>query len=133
MQTLTPVLLGAGVLDRYELRNPVAAWIPIIGVERYVQGTREKAPQLPKIAAQEMRKKTQEVLEFFREMAQTLQDPTDMIPLLPMGTYVKFRYRCTVDKLTHALILMEQFNVVGVPEFRFAVARILAGILSAWG
>ena len=49
--------------------------------------------------------------------------------LLPMGVYVKIRLRCDIDNVAQVLLNLENIPVVGVAEFRFALAEVLADIL----
>jgi hypothetical protein len=133
IQTVTPVLLGAGIIDSYALRNPIAVWIPTITQDRYKLVTQVKSADLAKRATDEIQKYVKEILDLFVALSTMLENPSDAIPMLPMGTYGTFRYRCTVDHLAHILEQLEDINVAGVPEFRFAMAGALARILSDWG
>jgi len=46
-----------------------------------------------------------------------------------IGVWEKFRLRCEIDKMAKVLVNLENTLIVGVPEFRFALAEILAEIL----
>ncbi len=130
MQTVTPALLGAGSVDGFSIMNPVSAWIPQLSDERfhpqYVGTDRRVSPRANRVVSQ----KVQDILGTFGSLTPTLKDPSDIIPMLPLGVYVQFRYRCRLDALAVALIEMEKTIVAGVPEFRYALAAALAEILS---
>lgn len=126
VQAAMPALLGAGIVDKYELMNPMSAWIPALGEDRFRPGLE---PTAPDAVNQAVRTQVMEALSLFRSLAQVLVDPSDLIPMLPMGTYVTFRLRCSVDKLAVALEELERAAVAGVPEFRFALAGALAEAL----
>jgi hypothetical protein len=129
MQTITPALLGSGYIDQYELRNPVAVWMPSINLGRYKPELIHQHPSAPDQISLTVRKKIEEVLDIFRELSNVIIDPSDFIPILPMGVYVRFRLRCEIDKMAQVLINLENIPIAGVAEFRFALAEILAEIL----
>ena len=130
MHAVTPALLGAGSVDGYSIMNPVAAWIPQLSDERfhpeYVGADQRVSPRANRILSQ----KVQEILSTFGSMAPVLKNPSDIVPMLPLGTYVEFRYRCRLDDLAVALIEIEKTMVAGVPEFRYALAGALAKVLT---
>jgi hypothetical protein len=130
MQTLTPALLGAGSVDNYSILNPVAVWMPqLTDIQFHPQyvGTDERtSPRANRIISQ----KIQEVLSMFGTLTPVLKNPSDIVPMLPLGIYVQFRYRCRLDDLAPTLEEMGKTMVVGVPEFRYALAGALAKILT---
>lgn len=125
VQTVTPALLGAGVIDQYVLSNPVSAWIPTLGHDRF----KDVGPGVPEYINMAVKEKVLEVLTLFNGLAQVVRDPSDLIPMLPLGTYVTFRVRCVVDKLAVALEELESAPVAGVVEFRYALAGALTEVL----
>jgi hypothetical protein len=130
MQTITPALLGGGHIDQYELRNPVAVWIPSVDLDRYKSELIEQHPQISDQVGKLVKDKIEDILKTFKEISVALNDPSDFIPILPMGIYVKFRLRCDIDEMAKVLLNLENTMVAGVPEFRFALAEILAEILA---
>lgn len=128
VQTVTPALLGSGIIDQYVLSNPVAAWIPVLDRDRF----RDVGPGVPEYVNLAVKEKVMETLTLFNGLAQVVKDPSDLIPMLPLGTYVTFRLRCTVDKLAPALEELESAPVAGVGEFRYALAGALAEVLEAF-
>jgi hypothetical protein len=130
MQAVTPALLGAGTIDGYSVMNPVAVWIPQLSDGRfrpeYVGAGEPVSIRANRIMAQ----RAQETLGTFKSLTPALKDPSDVIPMLPLGTYVQFRYRCDLDGLAQALIEMEKTAVAGVAELCYALAGALARVLA---
>jgi hypothetical protein len=129
MQAVTPVLLGAGTIDGFCVMNPVSVWIPQLSDERFHPEYVGVDERVGVRANRVLSQKIQGVLSAFGSLTPILKNPSDIIPVLPLGTYVQFRYRCRLDDLAPALIEMEKTMVVGVPEFRYALAGALAKIL----
>ena len=129
MQAVTPALLGAGSVDEFSVMNPVSAWIPQLSDERfhpeYVGTDKRVSPRANRIILQKVR----EIMSTFGSLTPILRDSSDIVPMLPLGVYVQFRYRCGLDGLAEALIEMEKTMVAGVPEFRYALAAALTRIL----
>lgn len=129
MQTITPALLGAGHLDQYELRNPVVTWMPDLNTDHYKPEILAQFPNLAKEINTTVKEKLNDVLKLFQELSQTTISPSDFIPILPMGAYVKIRLRCNIDNMAQVLLNLESIPVAGIAEFRFALAEVLADIL----
>ena len=133
MQAVTPVLLGAGWLDQFRVMNPVVAWAPSLTEERLKEEFRDLRGTQSERINQRVRECAQRTLEEFRVMSEVLGDPSDITPMLPLGVYVQFRYRFSVDDLAKALLAMEAVPVDGVPDLRYAMAAGLAEVLSSMG
>jgi hypothetical protein len=129
VQTVSPALLGAGMMDQYVLASPLSAWIPSLAADRVKPELSERDPEVARRLNSAVQAKAYEVLELFRTLSQAVVDPSDLIPMLPLGTYVKFRFRCRVDDLPKALSELERSAVAGVGEFRYALASALAEVL----
>ena len=132
-QAVVPALLGAGVLDQYVLMNPVAAWIPALGADRIRPGVLVYDPDMAQKLNSAVRARVGDVLSLFADLSQGVLDPTDLIPMLPLGVYVTFRMRCRIDDLPRAVLELERTAVAGVGEFRFALAAALTEVLTAAG
>jgi len=133
MQTVTPALLGAGLIDKYEVMAPFAAWIPELTEDRFKPEVIQISSGIPSIATNQLAKTMKSVLELFTQFFPILKDPSDVIPILPLGTYITFQYRCRVDAMVKVLDHLESIHVAGVAEFRFALATVLAFILTQEG
>jgi hypothetical protein len=132
MQAVTPLLLESGLIHEYKMVSPLMAWIPTIAREGFkediIQNQSELDSGVNKIAIN----LAHQILEFFCEASAILKFPTDLVPLLPMGTYIEFQYRCSIDKLAITLEKISESNIAGIPEFRYAMAGILVSILKRW-
>jgi hypothetical protein len=131
MQAVIDVLLHNGKIDSPSIRNPISVWMPVVDSVRCIPEV-SQIPNLIKIMNEKISNKVKEIIDMFQDINPAMMDPSDLIPMLPMGTYVKFRYRCEVDKLASALIIMESIKVSGIMEFRYALASVLHDILTSW-
>jgi hypothetical protein len=127
MQAVTPQLLGAGFIDCYEVREPLAAWIPTVSDAGFLSGD----PSVCSSVNAGMRAAARASLEAFAAAGRSLRFPGDALPLLPMGTYVRFRLRCAAGDLAAQLPSMS--GAAGVAELRYALASALAQALARWG
>lgn len=127
MQAVTPQLLGAGLMEGYELRHPLAAWIPTISDAGFTTSD----PAFVSAVNAEIARCAKSALDGYSLVARSLAFPGDALAMLPMGTYVRFRLRCSVDKMVQALPDMRP--VAGVAELRFAFADVLGPLLERWG
>lgn len=132
MQSVTPVLLGSGLLDSYELHGPLSAWIPSVAEEGFADAAIEADPGVASRVNSALQECARQSLEVFRAAAEVLKFPGDAVPVLPMGTYVRFRYRCGADALGEALSKLVPMREAGIPELRFALASALAEALAEW-
>lgn len=129
MHACTPVLLGAGIIDRYEIRLPLAVWIPKMSDGRFLPEVVDVEPGMSAKVLAASSDVVKTTLDLFVQLSKLLQNPSDAVPILPLGTYVKFQYRCRTDALADVLTKLDGMQVHGVPEFRFAMASVLAFLL----
>jgi hypothetical protein len=127
MQAVTPQLLAAGLVDSYEVRRPLAAWVPTVEDS----GFRSDDPTVCSFVNAGLRAAARASLEAFAAAEPSLRFPGDALPILPMGTYVRFRIRCSVDALTVAVEGMGRS--AGVSELKHAFARVVSVLLVRWG
>jgi hypothetical protein len=123
LQAISPQLLGAGLLDHFRLHNPVAIWIPQLSDERFSPGVRHDG--IAKRLNIALREEIVRTCKLFEHVSQYLIDPTDIIPVLPLGVYVEFTYRCHVDRILGMLEGIDSINIIGIPEFQWSFAGIL--------
>ncbi len=127
MQAVTPCLLKAGSLDSYELRWPLAAWVPTVADA----GFRSPDPTVCSEVNARVARVASDALRAFADVAPHLLFPGDVLPALPLGTYVRFRLRFSVDRLAPQIGLMG--GEAGVAELKYALASEVAALLSRWG
>lgn len=128
-QVCSPALLGNGVVDNPKIHLPVSVWLPRFSDERLVPSVRvqdQPSESVYKLISEWVSR----FVEFFSKISEVFVDPSDIIPILPLGTYIDLTYRCDIDKIVPLLDALESIRVVGVPEFQFSMAEILNGILS---
>ncbi len=130
VQAVTPLLLGSGFIDDFRLHNPVVAWFPPLQGQAFRPEVRAQYPEVSDLVHSHIRKSILRVLNEFSDYSQAMVDPTELIPMLPIGTYVEFRYRFEIDKIAAMIEAMEGVHVSGVAELRFALAEVLAFTLT---
>jgi len=127
LQAITPSLLASGWTDKLKVKEPISVWLPQLTAER--MNAAAIGHDVPHVRANMVLKQwTEEVTQIFNKISQFLIDPSDIIPFLPMGTYVSLRFRCRVDDIPQLLEGIERTPVIGIPEFRWALASVLASI-----
>lgn len=129
IQATTPALLGAGLIDEFSLHNPVAVWIPEPRQGSFKSLVSIPYPDIASVSRNIVVQHVTRLLNCFNEVAQAMDDPSEIFPMLPLGTYVKVRYRCGYDKLGSMLEGMEE-SISGVSHLRFALAEALSFMLS---
>jgi len=126
-QAITPQLLGAGFIDHLRIHQPIAVWMPQVTKERFNSLT--DSPGAPDQVNVAVRSWLQQLLEIYEKLSVYLKDPTDLIPMLPLGTYIDFKWRCRIADILKVLEGVQSINVVGIPEFQWALASVLQFIL----
>lgn len=127
-QVCSPSLLGFGFVDNPKIHLPVSVWLPKFADERMVPSVRlqnNPSSSVYKIVSEWVTR----YVEFFSKISSLFMDPSDIIPILPLGTYIDISYRCDIDKIIPLLESLDQIKIVGVPDFQFSMAEILNGIL----
>jgi hypothetical protein len=125
LQAITPSLLGSGWVDRLKVKEPISVWIPQLTAER--MNNAAAGIDVPHIRSNMALKQwTDEVVQVFQKISQYLIDPSDIIPFLPMGTYVQLRFRCRIDDIPKVLEGVQNTPVIGIPDFQWALASVLA-------
>lgn len=129
MQRVLPAMSGIGIIDNYSVKNPIAVWMPTLASDRFNEVLIQQHPKLHNEANNQIRKKLQETLDLFAEVSKTLNSPTDITSMLPLGTYIMFQFRAGVDDVAKILISLDNITLPGVEEFRFVLAAALARTL----
>lgn len=124
-QAVTPSLLGSGLVDGLKVREPVAVWLPQLTAERIAPIVRARVPDAEVHINSVMKAHVDELLKLFQGASNVILDPSDLVPYLPLGTYVCFRFRCRVDDIPKALEGVDKTPVAGVHEFQWALAMVL--------
>lgn len=127
-QTVIPQLLAAGLIDHPRIHQPIAVWMPQVTTERMnILGSSAGGATQVNIA---VRGWLQQLLEIYERLSVFLKDPSDIIPMLPLGIYVNFRWRCRIDDILKVMEgVQKQAHVAGVAEFQWALACVLQFVL----
>lgn len=128
-EAVTPSLLGAGVIDQYKVREPMAVWMPKFSAERMHPNAEQILDSSLERLNMTLRASAEGIIETFQSLSFLVTDPSDLIPLLPLGVYVTFRLRCRIDDIPKVLFGVQNTPVNGVAEFQWALASVLACVL----
>lgn len=126
VQAATPILLGHGLMDEFRIHNPLAVWMPPIRLDAFKDMVRTPHPDVAVQARMVVDRHVSRLLTTFQEVSQAMDDPEDLIPMLPIGTYVHVRYRSAMDDFAKALEKLASEATAGIPELRYAMAEVLA-------
>lgn len=129
IQFTLPILNKFGVIDDYCVKTPILAWMPTLTSDRFKPELIAQYPSVPNEANTQIQKKMQESLNLFVEASKVIISITDIIPMLPLGVYVQLQYRCRIDDIAQVLTGLENAEMIGVPDFRFALAGALTRLL----
>lgn len=128
LQAVMPSLLANGWTDELHVRDPLAVWIPLLSKERFSDAVAH-VDGVEDMTRRVILERVAETARTFHQVARVLRDPSDAIPMLPMGTYVTFRYRCRLDRVLQVLEGVQATPVAGVHEFQWALSEVFACVL----
>lgn len=128
-QAIIPTLLGAGIIDQFKLREPMAVWVPTFSKERMSSNANNLVDNALVRLNAGLKIKAKEVVKTFQACAELVLNPSDLIPILPLGIYVNLRFRCEIDKIPNVLIGVQNIQVDGIAEFQWALATVLTQVL----
>ncbi len=132
-QTVVPQLLAAGYIDHPRIHQPVSIWMPQMTTERMnIFGGSPSGADQVNVAVKGW---LQQLLVIFERLSVFVKDPSDLVPMLPLGTYIDFRWRCRISDILKVMEGLQSINVAGVPEFQWALACVLQCVLedyAAW-
>jgi len=123
LQYLMPILLDGGLIDNYKLKNPIASWMPALSSDVLKENANQSyVNDLNKAITHHV----YGILHLFAEVASVMKNPNDLVPMLPLGIYVTFRYRIGMDKFIDMMEKLKEYELYGAPEFRGALVRATA-------
>lgn len=128
-QAVIPSLLGAGVIDQFKIREPMAIWIPNFSQEMLLPMADQSIDNILIRINMSLKAHAEEILQTFHTCAQLITNPSSLIPILPLGVYITIRFRCRIDDIPNVLIGIQKTPVDGIYEFQWALATVLARIL----
>jgi hypothetical protein len=127
VQPALPALLSSGSIDSFAMVKPFISFTPKIKSEN----TKSRSDQIVKRINTKVQDSIAKAMSIYSESEQFLSDPSMMLPVLPLGIYVSFTYRCGVDQFIIAI--KEKWNVASgsyEDEFKWATTRVMAHVLS---
>ena len=123
-QTVTPHLLNGGYIDDLKIRDPISIWIPKLTVDRFNDAVRS-VQDIDNLTNNYIKEEIERVGKLYTNLQNYLIDPSDIIPILPLGVYITFFYRCNVDSIPAILEGIESIKVVGIKEFQWSLAVMM--------
>jgi hypothetical protein len=131
-QTISPILLGAGHIDNLELADPLAVWMPSLTNDRFISSVSNIKTVADQVNSG-VRSEISRIVGTFLSLSKYLVEPSDIIPMLPLGTYIKFHFRIKIDRIIQMNVELDKINVIGAKEFLFALSEVTAYILYTFG
>lgn len=127
---VSPSILGFGVVDEFQVHQPLAVWIPKLTPDRFLPEFVDQVPLISEKSNSAVIQTSERALQNFQELTQLMRFPDDLISTLPLGVYVEFGYRCSVDNIAKILLSVSQTPHHGIAEFRYALAEVLTTALN---
>jgi hypothetical protein len=127
-QTLSPVLLPRGIIENFRIADPVATWMPQLTDERFSLPARS-VRSISASVNSALHAELNRTCLIFKNISQHLTDPADIVPMLPLGIYIDFTYKCEIDRILELLESLESIRVVGVSDFQLAMSSVLHKVL----
>lgn len=128
-QSFTDCFIKHGVVKNLRIATPFAVWIPPVKRPR-IKPEFDSIPDAENQINSAIRMSVENTLATLNAVKGYLTNEDDIIPLLPLGTYINFDYKISVD---NCINLMEDINNSGVSntfELRIAIAEALNSVLS---
>jgi hypothetical protein len=127
-QTVVPQLLAAGLIDHPRIHQPLAVWMPQITKDRMnIFGASQSGADQVNVT---LRGWLHQLLGIFERLSVYIRDPSDIIPMLPLGTYMDFRWRVRVDDILKVMEGMQgMIQIAGVAEFQWALSCVLQCVI----
>ncbi len=124
---VSPHLLGAGIIDHPSIAQPLQTWMPKLTAAHMNPIARNAEMQ----ANMAVEKWLDNIIHVFDGLAQLVVDPSYLVPMLPLGIYVTWKWRCKIDDILRVLEgIQAQGHVAGVIEFQWALATVLHCVLN---
>lgn len=133
VQAMLPLLLGHGMLDGFKVSNPCVSWVPPLSRDQFHESAVQQMPDLPERATAALQDRIMDILRVFSDLSCVLKNPDNATYMLPIGIYVEFQLRSTIENVASIVEKTEAIRVAGVQEFRYALASVLAELLAAVG
>lgn len=126
-QTITPVILGFGFVDSPKIKQPFAVWIPRYSKERINPAFVSEASE-DRVNTY-IKNNVLNLMGSINSVSQVFMNPTDLIPMMPLGTYIEFKMKCKIDDILKIIEGIQKIDVVGILELQLAFSEILKSLL----
>lgn len=128
LQSITDVLVSSGNLSDIRIRDPLAIWIPKLGMARFKSEV-ASIPNVNEVVYTALREEALKLANLYVHLGTYVCDPTDLINLLPLGTYVTFDYNIHIDVVLPMMERLNKITVEGVSDLVWAYSGVLRSVL----
>jgi hypothetical protein len=127
-QTVTPHLLGSGTITDFVVPEPFMVWAPSITRSRLNKKADAISDAEVKIN-QAVQKHVISLCESVDALRELLLDQSDIIPMLPLGIYVRFTFNVRADDILKFIEGINAILVYGINEVQGSFAASLKYVL----
>lgn len=128
LQGIQDVLYEQGRLHNISIRDPLAVWIPKLGIQR-LKSEFIDIPNLTDVIHNALRDEALKICNIYVHLQNYVRNPLDLIYLLPLGIYVNYEFQCSVDSIPKTLERLHNVDIAGIHELIWAMATILKDVL----
>lgn len=126
-QSITEHLYKCGSISNLQIMNPLSTWMPLFDNSSFkLIDSKLVCKNINSL----IRTKLNEILELFKDLSEILNNKEDAIPMMPLGTYIEFNYSSPEYEIAELLTKLENVKIIGVAEFKFALAEVLANFVN---
>jgi len=130
MQSVAANLFKYGSVNNLCIAHPLVCWMPTINRG----GLRD--PLTPDHVINEINATLQSesfrLAKIYEALTKHINDPRDLIPMLPLGVYVDFKYLMGYDEALPFIESLEDIQVSGVSEIQWGVASIIQEVVGGF-
>lgn len=122
LQSLTPLMAHNGLMDKLVVQNPINVWSPVISKSDIKDNIELNETGLI-YANKSIQENIKSMISLFADVIQLVKSPDMILPLLPIGVYVEFRYRSDVDRLASLVLSLE--DVPNMTQIQIAFTSVM--------
>lgn len=127
-QSVTPHLLNGGSVSRFRLLEPLSVWMPTL-TEQCCKTDQDKAKSFAAGVNVALKEEALKTIRLFENLKPYLKEPSDIIPILPLGIYIQFDWSISIDKIAEIIVGINSIYVTGIVEFQVALTCTMNMIL----
>ncbi len=114
-QTISPVLFANGKVTSISIKDPISVWIPNLCMDRFKSGI-SNDEFIDKKINKVISEKVDDIGKLFAGVASLVVDKNDILPILPLGTYINVEFVSKYQDLKFVLHSVSNIKSSGVSE-----------------